>query len=60
MKNPFKEIIGKEELPDSIKKKVMGDIEVIKLSLDLADLFAIKYPDSLEDILKLLDKKDKN
>ncbi|OED47284.1 hypothetical protein AB832_00620 [Flavobacteriaceae bacterium (ex Bugula neritina AB1)] len=60
MKNPFKEIIGKEELPGSIKKRVMGDIEFIKLSLDLADLFTIKYPDSLEDLLKLLDKKDKN
>ncbi len=60
MKNPFKEIIGREELPDSVKKRVMVDIEVIKLSLDLADLFAIKYPDSMEDLLRLLDKKDKN
>ncbi|MDY8134927.1 hypothetical protein [Aquimarina sp. 2201CG5-10] len=60
MKNPFKKIIHSEELPESVRRKVLEDIEIVKLSLDLADLFAIKYPNSLEEILKLIDKPNNN
>ncbi|WP_335964655.1 hypothetical protein [Galbibacter sp. PAP.153] len=53
MDNPFKKIIQNEKLPDSIKEKIMEDIDMIKLTLDVADLFMIKYPDTINDILNL-------
>jgi hypothetical protein len=52
MENPFKEIIHNELLPEIIKKRVVDDINLIKLSLDLADLFMVKYPNTLEEFLK--------
>lgn len=60
MNNPFKKIIQSEELPDSIKKKVFDDVEIVKLSLELADLFTVKYPSSLEELLKLTNKPTNN
>ncbi len=59
MRNPFKQIIHREELPDVIKKKVMDDLELIKLTIDFADLFAIKYPESINDLLKTTQKNSK-
>ncbi|WP_417444481.1 hypothetical protein [Joostella sp.] len=58
MDNPFKKIINNEKLPESVKGKVMEDVDIIKLSLDIADLFMIKYPDTLTDILNLKDKDE--
>ena len=58
MKNPFKEIISNEKLPDLIRAKVLDDVELVKLTLDLADLIAIKYPGSLNDILRTTKKRD--
>lgn len=59
MKNPFKEIISHEVLPVYIKGRVMDDIDLIKLSLEFADLLTIKYPDAINDILnKGKEKKD--
>ena len=60
MKNPFKKIIQHEELPASIKEKVFEDVEILKLSLDLADLFAIQYPSSLEEPFKLINRPNKS
>ncbi len=44
MENPFKEILHQEALPETLKDKIMNDISFIKLSIDVADLFAVKYP----------------
>ncbi len=52
MKNPFKNLVSNEELPEFLKQKVLDDLELIKLSLDFADLFAIKYPETINNILK--------
>ncbi|WP_166961447.1 hypothetical protein [Yeosuana marina] len=57
MENPFKKVLHNEKLPEVIKKKVMSDIDLIKLTLDFTDLFAIKYPDAVNDILKSNKKK---
>ena len=57
MENPFKKVINNEKLPDLIKKKVLDDINVIKLALDVADLLVIKFPETIGD---LLEKKSKN
>ena len=48
MENPFKSIIENEKLPDTLKKKVMNDIALIQLSIEVADLVSIKYPNTIK------------
>jgi len=56
VENPFKKIIHDDELPQSLRKKVMDDVALIKLSLDMADLITVKYPLTVNEILKIKDK----
>ncbi|PNQ72306.1 hypothetical protein C1T31_12200 [Hanstruepera neustonica] len=56
MENPFKKVIHSEKLPDIIKNRVMDDINVIKLALDVTDLLTIKYPEAINDILNFSNK----
>lgn len=51
MDNPFKKILHNEELPEVLKKKVLNDVAMIKLSIDMADLFLVKYPNAIGDLL---------
>tara|TARA_R110001583_G_scaffold52821_1_gene163626 strand:+ start:5780 stop:5974 length:195 start_codon:yes stop_codon:yes gene_type:complete len=51
MENPFKKILHNEEVPKVLREKVINDISLIKLSLDIADLFVIKYPNTIGEIL---------
>ncbi|WP_111706622.1 hypothetical protein [Lutibacter citreus] len=51
MDNPFKKILHNEEVPKILKEKVINDISLIKLSIDLADLFVIKYPNTVSELL---------
>ncbi len=51
MDNPFKKILHNEELPQVLKKKVLDDVAMIKLSIDIADLFVVKYPNAIGDLL---------
>lgn len=51
MDNPFKKILHNEELPQVLKKKVLNDVAMIKLSIDMADLFVVKYPSAMGDLL---------
>ena len=51
MDNPFKKILHNEELPDVLKKKVLNDIAMVKLTIDIADLFVVKYPSAIGDLL---------
>ena len=44
MENPFKQILHNEEVPEILRDKVINDISLIKLSIDIADLFVVKYP----------------
>lgn len=59
MENPFKKILHQEEVPKVLKKKVINDVAMIKLSIDVADLFVIKYPNTMESLLTLNSKKNK-
>lgn len=63
MENPFKQIIEHQQVPEVLRDKVMDDIRLIKLSLDMADLVAVKYPSSILNIFgsttKTNDKKKK-
>ncbi len=45
MENPFKKIIEEKELPETIKEKVINDINLIKLSLELSELFLVSLPE---------------
>jgi hypothetical protein len=59
MENPFKKILHQEEVPKVLKQKVINDVGMIKLTIDVADLFVIKYPNTIESLLTLNAKKDK-
>ncbi len=51
MKNPFKDILEDEKLPELIKNRVMKDINLINLTIDLADLFLVKNPGIFKTII---------
>ncbi|CAM1363767.1 hypothetical protein [Tenacibaculum xiamenense] len=51
MDNPFKKILHDEELPEVLREKVLNDVAMIKLSIDVADLFVVKYPNAIADLL---------
>jgi hypothetical protein len=51
MSNPFKEILEHYEVPEVLKQKVLNDINLIKLTIDVADLFLVKYPKTIGDVL---------
>jgi hypothetical protein len=51
MSNPFKEILQHQEVPEVLKQKVLNDINIIKLTMDIADLFLVKYPFTIGNIL---------
>ncbi|MGV6845737.1 MAG: hypothetical protein ACWA42_06380 [Lutibacter sp.] len=51
MENPFKKILFNEEVPKVLKEKVINDVSLIKLSIDMADLFVVKYPNTVGDLL---------
>lgn len=53
MENPFKKILHQEELPKKLKGKIMNDISFIKLTIDIADLLVVKYPETIENFLKI-------
>ncbi|WP_372944554.1 hypothetical protein [Muriicola sp.] len=59
MQNPFKDL-GKRilEAPPSLKKKVMEDVAVAKLIMDLASLFTVNTQQMLASLFKT-NKKDK-
>lgn len=49
MNNPFKKILTNEKVPEILRDKVINDVALIKLTLDVTDLFAIKYPGTFKD-----------
>ena len=51
MENPFKKILTHEEVPKILRDKVLNDVAMIKLTIDMADLFMVKYPKAIEDIV---------
>jgi len=59
VQNPFKDL-GKRimEAPPNLKKKVMQDVAVAKLIMDLASLFTVNTRELLASLFKTR-KKDK-
>ena len=58
MPNPFKKILQNEKLSKSMKEKVMEDIHLMKLTIDMSDLFLIKYPDTVNEMINIKNNKD--
>jgi len=58
MANPFKEILHQEDLPTKLKGKIMNDISFIKFTIDVADLIVVKYPEAIDNLLRLKENKD--
>lgn len=59
IENPFKKIILEKELPDSLKEKVINDINLIKLSLELSELYFVSIPEIMFNFLDTEKKDDK-
>ncbi|MBL4642071.1 MAG: hypothetical protein JKY44_00630 [Flavobacteriaceae bacterium] len=57
MENPHKKIFEHQEVPKVLKEKVLNDVGMIKLTLDVADLFVVKYPSTLGSLLTVNEKK---
>ena len=60
VENPFKKIIQEKELPDSLKDKVISDINLIILSLELSELFLVSIPDVMFNFLETEKEKNKD
>ena len=60
MENPFKKLLHSEEVPKVLREKVINDISLIKLSIDIADLFVVKYPSTVGEFLDTEKKPIKN
>ncbi|NVK52728.1 MAG: hypothetical protein HWD85_07310 [Flavobacteriaceae bacterium] len=58
MENPFKKILEHQEVPKVLKEKVLGDVAKIKLAIDMADLFVVKYPNTMGSLLTLREEKE--
>lgn len=64
MDNPFKKILTDEKVPEILREKILNDVAFVKFSLDVADLFAVKYPGTIKELLMTeqedYSKKNKN
>lgn len=58
MQNPFKRIGLNQEVPKELKEKLMRDVNYIRFFTDIADLFSIKYAETVENLFKTETGKD--
>lgn len=58
MENPFKDINKPlRSVPPELKSKVMNDIAIAKLLMELAELFSYNFADVIETVMNKRDKK---
>ena len=58
MENPFKHIDKPlRSVPEELKAKVMNDIAIAKLIMELAELFSYNFGDVIETVMSKRDKK---
>lgn len=50
MSNPFKKLAPDEEVPKELKSKVMNSINYAKFIGDVAELFSLKYIETLGNL----------
>ena len=52
-KNPFTELEqSMKDVPEGMKKKVMNDVAMAKLAMEMATLFTCNYKDTINEMLK--------
>jgi hypothetical protein len=49
MKNSFKKILTKHEVPKVLKDKILDDINMIRRTFYISDAFLMKFPNTLSD-----------
>lgn len=58
MENPFKDIDKPiQSVPPELKAKVMNDIAIAKLLMELAELFSYNIGDIIETVINKRDQK---
>jgi|GEM_PF-2534205 len=57
MENPFKKILQDEKLPDYLKDRVIDNLNFIKLSLDVSELYTVQVPKVVESFMGDVDKE---
>ena len=57
MENPFKKILQDEKLPDYLKDRVIDNLNFIKLSLDVSELYTVQVPKVVESFLGDVDRE---
>jgi len=57
MENPFKKILQDEKLPDYLKDRVIDNLNFIKLSLDVSELYAVQVPKVVESFIGDVDRE---
>ncbi|MBB1149059.1 hypothetical protein ACPDHL_04790 [Myroides sp. C15-4] len=57
MENPFKKILQDEKLPDYLKDRVIDNLNFIKLSLDVSELYTVQVPKVVESFMGDIDKE---
>ncbi|MEC4115656.1 hypothetical protein [Myroides phaeus] len=60
MDNPFKKILQDEKLPDYLKDRVIDNLNFIKLSLDMSELYTVKIPQTIQSLMGEKDTKREN
>lgn len=61
MENPFKHINQPlKEVPPELKSKVMNDIAMAKLIMDLAALFSYNFSHVIETVVGMRNKNNQN
>lgn len=58
--NPFKEIHEDVEPPEALKKRIIRDIKMHQLIADSAELFTVKFGQTLGDLFLKRTKKGTN
>lgn len=56
MSNPFKEIQENNTPSDDLRRRVLGDVDKIKLTLDIAELFLVQSPQIISSLFKTKEK----
>lgn len=57
MENPFKKILQDEKLPDYLKDRVIDNLNFIKLSLDVSELYTVQVPKVVESFIGDVDRE---
>ena len=50
--NPFKMLAPNEEAPKALKEKVIRNVNYIQFISDVADLFSVKYVETVQTLFK--------